>query len=139
MSNEDNDDPSSVDDASYEVGYGKPPKQHRFTKGNSGNRAGRPKGCESKELLILELLDAPIVIFERGKRKTVTKEAALLSRTLHSAISGKSSDMKNLIAYMKMMNAADARAKQIAQNGTPTKMIIEYVKGPSVPKTPVRT
>lgn len=32
----------------YEVGYGKPPAQHRFRKGSSGNPAGRPRRRPSK-------------------------------------------------------------------------------------------
>ena len=31
----------------YDVGYGKPPKKHRFRKGQSGNARGRPKGARS--------------------------------------------------------------------------------------------
>lgn len=139
MSDENKNDPSSKNEGSYEVGYGKPPKQHRFTKGNSGNKAGRPKGRKFEELLVLKLLDAPITMVENGKRKKVTKETALLSRLVNGAINGKSSDMKNLLDYMKMVKAAEARARQIAQNAAPTKMIIEYVQGPSPPKPIVRT
>ena len=36
------------DAARYEVGYGKPPAQHRFRKGKLSNPGGRPKGATSK-------------------------------------------------------------------------------------------
>jgi hypothetical protein len=35
--------PRIMASAEDEVGYGKPPKQHRFKKGQSGNPAGRPR------------------------------------------------------------------------------------------------
>ena len=38
-----------TDDGEDKVGYGKPPKKHRFRKGQSGNPAGRPKKASGDE------------------------------------------------------------------------------------------
>ncbi|MES2866703.1 MAG: DUF5681 domain-containing protein, partial [Actinomycetota bacterium] len=32
----------------FKVGYAKPPVEHRFKKGHSGNSKGRPKGAKAK-------------------------------------------------------------------------------------------
>ena len=40
----------------YEVGYGKPPRHTRFTKGRSGNPRGRSPGAKNLKTLLSEAL-----------------------------------------------------------------------------------
>jgi hypothetical protein len=49
---------------SYRVGYGKPPSDHRFKPGQSGNSKGRPKGAKNKTPRLNEERLKSIVIAE---------------------------------------------------------------------------
>ena len=53
----------------YEVGYGKPPRNAGFKKGQSGNPRGRPPGSENLTTLLNEALNEPVTITENGQRR----------------------------------------------------------------------
>ena len=57
-----------------EVGYGKPPKEHQFKPGRSGNLKGRPKSKKSGLTDISKLLNEPVKVKAGGKvRESVRK------------------------------------------------------------------
>ena len=70
----------------HEVGYGKPPKAHRFKPGRSGNPRGRPKGSRNKgRLLQFEPLKKFIA-------KVAYCEVHRLSLNLIKAVTGHKTD-----------------------------------------------
>jgi len=74
--------------ATYDVGYGKPPKHTRFTKGRSGNHHGRPKGTLNLATVLDRTLREKVVVNENGRRKVVTKLQAAIARLVDKATSG---------------------------------------------------
>lgn len=43
-----------------EVGYGRPPQEHQFKRGQSGNPKGRPKGSKNESTILREILEHKI-------------------------------------------------------------------------------
>ena len=70
------------------TGYGHPPVNMRFKKGQSGNPRGRPKGGRSLATILNRALRERVVINEGGRRKTVTKLEAAVKQVTNKAASG---------------------------------------------------
>lgn len=73
---------------SYKSGYGKPPKHSQFKPGHSGNPKGRPKYTKNLKTDLKEEVHEHIQITEGGQPKKVSKQRAILKRTMENALKG---------------------------------------------------
>jgi uncharacterized protein DUF5681 len=69
----------------YQVGYGKPPRATRFTKGQSGNPRGRPAGAKNLKTLLSEALNECVIVTENGGRRKVTKREAIIKQLVNQS------------------------------------------------------
>jgi hypothetical protein len=76
------------DSSHYRVGYGKPPKESQFKKGQSGNPRGRRKDSKNSGTLLANALDEIMSIKEGGQSKTITKRAAIYKQVVNKAVQG---------------------------------------------------
>jgi hypothetical protein len=97
---------SEEDDAEdIEVGYGRPPRTTRFTKGRSGNPAGRPRG-RHREAPYEAVLGREVTIREDGIERRVTATEAFLLQLAKRAVEG------NSAAGRASLDVLDEAAKQ---------------------------
>lgn len=70
------------------VGYGKPPKEHQFKEGQSGNLKGRPKGPGSLPKLIAKHAAKKVTVVEGGVQKKMAKLDVVISAMFSKAAKG---------------------------------------------------
>lgn len=81
----------------YQVGFGKPPLEHRFKKGKSGNALGRPKGAKNnsvrinvtnerhKAIILEEAYRVITISTPQGPEKLTVMQAAMRSIAIEAA------------------------------------------------------
>lgn len=90
------------DEKEYEVGYKKPPKEHQFQKGQSGNPKGRPKLIKDFKTDLKEELESTITVQIDGKTKPITKQQALIKKLLSKALSGELGALRTLTGLIAL-------------------------------------
>jgi hypothetical protein len=70
------------------VGYGNPPKDSRFKKGQSGNRRGRPKGSKNLKTDLTEELQTEIKVREGARAIKISKQRAIVKTLIAKTLAG---------------------------------------------------
>jgi hypothetical protein len=85
----------------YEVGYGKPPRDTRFKRGQSGNPRGRPPGAKNLSTLLNEALNELVVVTENGGRRKISKRQATFKQLVNQAAKGNWRALKLLVDILQ--------------------------------------
>jgi hypothetical protein len=111
----------------YEIGYGKPPKEHQFPPGQSGNKKGRPKEAKSLKNELEEELHEKIPIKEGGKQKSVSKLRAMLKAQMAKAVQG-DTKAANIVINMtlKLLTDEVETPEEIDLSATDLAILEEY-------------
>lgn len=102
----------SDDDKPYDVGHGKPPKEHQFKPGQSGNPKGRPKGPGNIYKLIAKHASKKVTVIEGGVEKKMPKMDVVISAMFNAASKGNvpaARLLTNMIAVAAQMSADEAQ------------------------------
>lgn len=111
----------------YEVGYKRPPREHQFKPGHSGNPKGRPKKNKTFKEEISNELDELIYIQENGQKKQITKRKALAKKIINEALSGKISATKIISPLLFSEQVLDEElSKELNQSDSD--LIQDYIR-----------
>lgn len=93
------------------VGYKRPPRQHRFTKGHSGNPKGRPKTAKKTKAtkwrdMILEESQRTV---QTSDGEVLTVKQALIRAIIQRAIKGSPQAMRPVLAMFSELDLEEDR------------------------------
>ena len=112
----------------YEVGYGKPPRETRFQKGQSGNPRGRPCGAKNLKTRVREALKEPVLVTENGRRRKVTKGEAIITQLVNRAANADLRAVKILLDLLRDIEAETEPAAETSAFSEADEKVLEQLR-----------
>jgi hypothetical protein len=105
-----------LEDDAEDVGYGKPPRNHQFKPGQSGNPKGRKKGIKNEVTILRELLQHKVALNERGKTRKITLLEAILRKVAEDCLRGNIKSVGFLLNRYYAAAAGDAAQGDLSED-----------------------
>lgn len=97
------------DDEDEAVGYGRPPKAHRFRKGQSGNPKGRPKGSRNIQAMVEGWLMRPVPMTLDGRSVMKPALEVMVAQMVQRAMKGDPKALKEALLLAERYGVAGSR------------------------------
>jgi hypothetical protein len=111
----------------YEVGYGKPPKETQFKKGNK-NGKGRPKGSPNLATMVRRACEMTVAPTINGQRTKMTKVELSLHQLANKAIAGDLKAIAKLLELYALHGPQESNAVPAEMSGYALETIIHYLR-----------
>jgi Family of unknown function (DUF5681) len=93
-----------------DVGYGRPPREHQFKPGQSGNKRGRPKASASEPTVVHKLLNRKVEIRQNGLVRKISLLEAIYFKIAEDALKGNQKAAAFLLGRIQIVEPADQLA-----------------------------
>ena len=112
----------------YRVGYGKPPLETRFKRGQSGNPKGWPPGAKNMASLLDEALNERVIVNENGGRKRISKRKAAFTQLVNEAAKGNLRAFKLLVDILQAIEQRTEPQTEQSAFGWADEKVIEQLR-----------
>jgi hypothetical protein len=109
------------------VGYKRPPREHQFRPGQSGNPSGRPKGARNFKSELREELGELVTIRDGERDIQVSKQRALIKSLVAAAIDG-NQRAAALVLAMCVRMLADAEEDEAIESVGDCEIVEAFTK-----------
>jgi|HubBroStandDraft_4_1064222.scaffolds.fasta_scaffold01040_2 hypothetical protein len=115
------------DSKAYEVGYGKPPKNTQFVKGQSGNAKGRPKGARNILTMLRKVGRQTVMVNTGGRTVRMSKLEACLHQLANGAANGDLRSIRELLHWITVLTEQEPESTPVPALDANEKLVIKSI------------